>query len=348
VVGRLNGNRNAKDWKKMMTRAVKIDGVVPVIPTPFRRDETIDYEALAACVRFAADCKLSAVCLPAYGSEFYKLSEAERAKVVETAVAASDGRVPVIGQSNHPSAFLAAEIAKANEARGAALISFALPRIFALGENDLLAYARTVCSAVKLPVLIQDFNPGGATIGPEFCRRLLELCPNFRYTKLEEPLMATKVLAVRQATEDRIGVLEGWGALYMMELLSTGICGVMPGVGMADLLQRVWNLAKRGHETEAWDLYEKLLPQICFSLQNLELFLWLEKDLLAQRGVITADSAHVRSATLTPDEHSWRYGRQLNARIAELGRKQTDGEGPVAVDDKQPAHQRRQPAIEGR
>ena len=33
----------------------------------------------------------------------------------------------VIGQSNHASARLAAEIAKANEARGADMISFALP-----------------------------------------------------------------------------------------------------------------------------------------------------------------------------------------------------------------------------
>ena len=83
---------------------------------------------------------------------------------------------------------------------------------------------------MKTPVLIQDFNPGGVTIGPDFCRRLVELCPNFRYAKLEEPMMASKVLAVREATEDRVGVLEGWGGLYMMDLIGVGICGVMPGL----------------------------------------------------------------------------------------------------------------------
>jgi 2-keto-3-deoxy-L-arabinonate dehydratase len=303
----------------MIPDDVKIDGIVPVIPTPFFQDETIDYQSLAACVRFAADCGVAAVCLPAYGSEFYKLSETERGQVVEAAVAASAGRVPVIGQSNHPSARLAAEIAKANEARGADLISFALPRQFMLGQADLLSYARKICDAVKVPVLIQDFNPGGATIGAGFCRQFMEVCPNFRYVKLEEPMMAPKVEAIRQATQDRVGVLEGWGGLYMMELLPLGICGAMPGVGMADLLQQVWNLSKQGQKTEAWDLYEKLSPHMAFSLQNFELFAWLEKDLLARRGVIPAESAYLRSATYTPDEHTRCHGQKLNTRIAKLG-----------------------------
>jgi 4-hydroxy-tetrahydrodipicolinate synthase len=324
----------------MTTDEMMIDGVVPVIPTPFHEDETIDYKALAACVHFAVDCGVSAVCLPAYGSEFYKLSEAERGKVVETAVAAAGGRLPVIGQSNHPSAKLAAEIAVANEARGVDLISFALPRQFALGENDLLAYAEKICSAVKRPVLIQDFNPGGVTIGPEFCRRLADRCPTFRYTKLEEPMMAAKVLAVREATGDRVGVLEGWGGLYMLELFDLGIRGVMPGVGMADLMQQVWNFLRQGQTTEAWALYEKLAPHIIFSLQNFELFTWLEKDLLARRGVIPAESAYLRSATYTPDEHTRRHGQKLNARIAELGRHRANGDGTPMLDGHPHIHRR--------
>ena len=326
----------------MTSNEVKIDGVVPVIPTPFFQDETIDYRSLAACVHFSVECGVSAVCLPAYGSEFYKLSELERDKVVETAVAASGGRIPVIGQSNHPSAKLAAEIAKANEARGADLVSFTLPRQFTLSENDLLSYAQKICSSVKVPVLIQDFNPGGVTIGADFCRRLLERCPNFRYVKLEEPMMAPKVLGIREATEDLVGVLEGWGGLYMMELFELGICGAMPGVGMADLLQQVWNLLKQRHESEAWNLYEKLAPHIAFSLQNFELFAWLEKDLLVRRGVIPAKSAYLRSATCKPDEHTRQHGQKLNARIVEFGQQTMVLEGVPETNGKPSIHRRGQ------
>src|SRR2546425_10981590 len=92
-----------------------LHGVIPIVPTPFTADEVIDFDALARCVRFAAACGLHAACLPAYGSEFYKLSESERLRVVETAIAVAEKRIGVVAQSNHPSARLAAALAKRHE-----------------------------------------------------------------------------------------------------------------------------------------------------------------------------------------------------------------------------------------
>ena len=302
----------------MTRKNTNLTGTIPVIPTPFHEDESIDFDALTSCVEFAVRVGVTGFCLPAYGSEFYKLSEAERMQVVQTAVRAAQGKVLVIAQSNHPAAVQAAEIARANEALGADLISFAIPRTFALPEADLLSYCRKVCSAVEVPILVQDFNPGGATIGPDFCRQLVESCTNFRYTKLEEPMMAAKVLAVREATSDHVGVLEGWGGMYLIELIEPGICGFMPGLAMADLFQAIWQKAQGGAMGDALDLFAKLLPQIVYSLQSMELFLWMEKDLLARRGIIPASSAHVRSATWTPDQQSWRHAQLLNQRVADL------------------------------
>jgi 4-hydroxy-tetrahydrodipicolinate synthase len=148
----------------MTSSATSIRGVVPIVPTPFREDESIDFDALAACVAFAIDSRLSAVCLPAYASEFYKLTEAERRAVVETAVKTARGRICVVAQSNHPAARVASELARRHQDLGADLISFAIPRQFALPAADVLDYCRSICRAVSLPVLIQDFNPGGQTV----------------------------------------------------------------------------------------------------------------------------------------------------------------------------------------
>ena len=51
-------------------------------------------------------------------------------------VRAAHGRLPVIAQSNHASARLAAEIARRNAGLGADLISFAIPRLFSLTLDD--------------------------------------------------------------------------------------------------------------------------------------------------------------------------------------------------------------------
>ncbi|MFV1967682.1 MAG: dihydrodipicolinate synthase family protein [Pirellulaceae bacterium] len=302
------------------TSPVELRGVVPVIPTPFRKDESIDFDGLAACVDFAVHCDVGAVCLPAYGSEFYKLTESERRQVVETAIRAATGRVAVMAQSNHPSACCAAALAKQHEQMGADLISFAIPRQFGVTEEDMLDYCRTICQAVSLPVLIQDFNPGGPTVGGEFARKLADPCENFRYLKLEEPLMSVKVRTIRAATDGRVGVLEGWGGMYLLDLIPAGICGLIPGLGPADLLQQIWKLGTNGQLDEALDLFQVMLPQLVFSLQNMELFLCLEKKLLASRGVLRESSTYVRRPTWTPDTEALEYGMKLNARVLEACR----------------------------
>ena len=104
---------------------LNIRGIVPVLVAPFDAGEELDLDSLRRLVEFSVAKQLPAVCLPAYASEFYKLSLDERYALVEAAVEASDGRLRVVAQSNHYSAKLAAEIAKRNEELGAGAISVA-------------------------------------------------------------------------------------------------------------------------------------------------------------------------------------------------------------------------------
>src|SRR5437868_167230 len=108
----------------------RIDGIVPIIPTPFRRDESVDFAALGPLVDFAVAGRCSAACLPAYASEFYKLSDEERIEVARQAVVVADGRIPVIGQANHHSSRLVAKAAAALVAAGVDAIASAVPRLF--------------------------------------------------------------------------------------------------------------------------------------------------------------------------------------------------------------------------
>ncbi len=294
-------------------------GVVPIIPTPFDAQDRIDEPALGRLIEFAVRCGVGAVCLPAYASEFYKLTEEERIRVVGLAVRAARGRVRVVAQSNHGSARVAADLARANVREGADLVSVALPRQFAVPESDLADYAASVFGAVEVPCLLQDFNPAGSAVGAGFCVRLMKATPNFRYLKLEEPLMAAKVAAIRMATRNRVGVLEGWGGMYMLDLVPAGICGVMPGLGVADVLQRAFLHRKAGRTARAFALFEAVLPQIVYSLQNMEFFHYAEKRLLQARGVL--DRVATRGPRYTPDRFAVRHVDELNARVIQAARR---------------------------
>ena len=292
----------------------ELSGVVPIVPTPFTEDEEIDEEALRRLIDFAIAGGIKAVCLPAYASEFYKLSDDEKLRVVKIAVEHAAGRIKIVAQSNSPSLKIAVRLAQANVKAGADVISLAVPRIFGLPEESIREYLSGFLSSIpSTPVLIQDFNPGGSSIGVGFIKQLMEKHPNFKYLKLEEPLCAPKFEDIIKTTGGRVGLFEGWGGLYMLELTPLGIAGVMPGLAVANILLR-----KNGQHDEAFSLFEKVMPQIFFSLQNMELFHYAEKELLIARGVLTNSVA--RKAAYIPDPSSIKYIKELNQRVVSVAK----------------------------
>ncbi|HEX7905493.1 MAG TPA: dihydrodipicolinate synthase family protein [Chitinophagaceae bacterium] len=295
----------------------ELSGVVPIIPTPFTEKEEVDESALRRLVDFAIGNGIQAACLPAYASEFYKLTDDEKLQVVRIAVEQAAGRMQIVAQSNSPSLKVAIKLAQANVKAGADVISLAVPRIFSLPEDSIKEYLSGFLESIPdTPVLIQDFNPGGASISVGFIKALMEEHPNFKYLKLEEPLCAPKFEQIIKATGGKVGLLEGWGGLYMLELVPVGITGVMPGLGVSDILQKIFNLRKAGEDEKAFDLFEKVMPQIFFSLQNMELFHYVEKELLIARGVL--NNSVVRKAAYKPDAATIAYVKELNARVVRL------------------------------
>lgn len=312
----------------MSNIADELFGVVPIIPTPFTENEDIDENALRDLIDFAIAGGIKAVCLPAYASEFYKLTDEEKLRVVKVAVDHAANRIKIVAQSNHPSLKIAIRLAQANVQAGADVISLAVPRIFSLPENSLKEYLSEFLQAVpNTPVLIQDFNPGGSSISVSFIKNLMDENPNFKYLKLEEPLCAPKFDDIIKTTNDKIGLFEGWGGLYMLELIPIGIRGVMPGLAVADILQKVFDLRKNGENKKAFELFEKVMPQIFFSLQNMELFHYAEKELLMARGVLSNSIA--RKAAYIPDASSISYIKELNQNIIDLLQDEKYGLTPL-------------------
>ena len=104
--------------------------------------------------------------------------------------------------------------------------------------------------------------------------------------------------------------------MYMIELIQAGICGVMPGLAVSDILQKVWKKARRGDQDGAYADFIEVLPQITYSLQSLEFFHHAEKSLLVARGVIT--EALVREATLTVGADDQAHLQFLNRKVMEF------------------------------
>ena len=94
--------------------------------------------------------------------------------------------------------------------------------MFSLSERDLFRYFDRILKAIDVTLIVQDFNPAGPSLTPRFIRDLHREHPHIRHVKLEEPLMASKVEAILEETGAGVGVLEGWGGMYMMQLMPAG------------------------------------------------------------------------------------------------------------------------------
>jgi 4-hydroxy-tetrahydrodipicolinate synthase len=313
---------------------MKAEGIIPIIPTPFDENEQVDWCAMRALLDFACSVELGAVCLPAYASEFYKLSDTERRLLIEKAVEYVDGRLPVIAQANSVSPQHARDLARFAQSAGAGAVAVAVPRMFPVGEQDILRYFGHILSGIDVPLLLQDVNPSGPSVSVEFIVELHRMYPHFRWVKLEEPMMASRVAAILDATAGEVGVLEGWGGMYLLELVPAGICGVMPGLGQADLLARVFRLAKLGHKQEAYDVFQGVLPQIVFSLQNMELYHHAEKRLLAARGIIGESMVRDLRLSLNPldAEHIDFLNGNVLALLDRLNMARCPSPAPVLVE----------------
>ena len=108
------------------SRNFRVDGIIPIIPTPFTEEQEVAYSDFGDLIEFARAAGACAICLPAYASEFYKLSEAERIQLIREAVRLASGRIPVIAQVNYPSSVQAAEVAACSQEFGVAKASLRL------------------------------------------------------------------------------------------------------------------------------------------------------------------------------------------------------------------------------
>jgi 4-hydroxy-tetrahydrodipicolinate synthase len=292
-----------------------LTGVLPVLPTPFTWQDEVDYPALRRLVDFAAKSGIKTVVTPAFGSEFYKLDGSERQGVIETAVAqAATHGLKVVAQCNHTTPRLAARFAGEAQGLGAAAVATALPRAFAAGEHQLFDYARRVCDATELPVIVQDWNPGGKAADAGFFIELHRSCQNFRMAKLEEPGIGAAIRSIVRETGGQIGVLSGWGGSYTIQLHPAGLSGIMPGLALADVFVSIWTKLQSNDTREAVNLFGNISPYLQFSLQTFEQFHHAEKRLLVRRGVLANPT--VRPVTVDLDADASAYLDLLTAQLA--------------------------------
>jgi 5-dehydro-4-deoxyglucarate dehydratase len=107
--------------------------------------------------------------------EFFSLTGDEYPSIIQTAVEACRGKVPIIAGAGGPTRF-AIQCAQAAEKAGAHGILLMPHYLTEAGQEGLAAHVEAVCRSVKFGVIV--YNRGQSKLRPDTLEKLADRCPN--------------------------------------------------------------------------------------------------------------------------------------------------------------------------
>lgn len=280
-----------------------ITGIMPVAPTPFLDDESLDVEGVRRVADFLVDCEVDAVCVLANYSEQFTLTDDERETVARTTLDQVAGRVPVCITTSHLSTRIAVERSRQAERLGAVMVMLMPPFFGAtmkIDEQGVYDYFAGVCSSVTIDVMVQDAPLSTTPLSVGLLTRLARDFDNLRYVKIEVPRAADKLRALGAAAGDVLqGLFDGEEGVTLLPDLAAGAVGTMSSALIPERLGTAVRSYLAGDIAAAEQEWEDVLPLVHF--ENRQCGLVATKVAMAAGGVITSARTRAPIAALGPD-----------------------------------------------
>ena len=265
-------------------------GIFPILLTPFDDEGRIDEESLVSEVDFNLNAGVHGLGL-ALGSEFLKLTEAERQRVTKVVVDHVRGRVPVVVNTGAQSNVAAALYSKQAEELGAAAV-MCMPPSMGVSGTEMRSYFKAISDAVRVPVWIQDTSY--VTVPAPIIRQIAEESERVRFAKIESPPNPLRVEECVKQAGHLVTVFGGSAGTYFIEELRRGGVGTMPWPSTPEVFVKIWDQWQAGDQGGALTTFEReLLPILRVSSTGLRMGHAINKEILKRRGIIK--NAHVRA-----------------------------------------------------
>ncbi len=243
----------------MTSKLEKLKGSIPPLITPFRGGE-VDYDAFAELVAFQIKNGSHGILVNGTTAEPSTLTIEERNRLIDVAVEAAGGRVPVVAatgsQSLSETRLLTAHAARA----GVDALLIVTPYYLRPPQRGLVAYYLELATISSLPWMVYHI-PGRTAVSVtlDTLKELKARSPNFVGMKhaVNDLGFAADCLA---AFGDEFRIFVGLEELSF-PMMTVGACGLMNAVGnlqprkLVELCEAVW----RGELARGRTLHHEML-----------------------------------------------------------------------------------------
>lgn len=287
----------------MSEAAPLLTGIMPVAPTPFLNDETLDVDGTRQIADFLIDAEVDGICILANYSEQFSLTDSERETVMTETLRRVDGRVPVCVTTSHYTTRIAVDRSRRAADAGAAMVMLMPPFFGAtmtVGEQGVYDFFAEVCGAVDCDVMIQDAPMSPTPMSVPLLARMAADFANIRYVKAEVARSADKIRAIKAAAGDDLpGLFDGEEGVTLIHDLEAGAIGTMTSAAFPERLGDAARSWLAGDKEAGVAIWEDTLALV--QIENRQCGLSAAKILMAEGGVIASARTRAPFPATHPD-----------------------------------------------
>jgi 5-dehydro-4-deoxyglucarate dehydratase len=197
----------------------RFTGVFGFPITPFRKDLSLDLDALARNVADMAKHPFCAMVAAGGTGELYSMTADEIVEVVRVTVQATAGRMPVVAGTGY-NAVIGADIARRVEKVGADCVLALPPYYINAPEAGLFDYYQAIGGATGLPLFV--YSRDWAVFTPDMVARLADRVPTLAGWKDGQGI-ARKYQRIMNEVGDRLAWFGGLGDDCVPEYFAIGV-----------------------------------------------------------------------------------------------------------------------------
>lgn len=139
-----------------MKPTVRIQGIVPPVPTPFRQDGSVDAESFHRIAAHLTEGGADAAFVLGSTGELPSMSHPRRCEAIRAAAEAFDGKLPLLVGIGDACLAESLELAGAAAASGAAAVVLNAPSYYELSSREMRAYLDLLVPQLPLPVMLYN------------------------------------------------------------------------------------------------------------------------------------------------------------------------------------------------
>jgi dihydrodipicolinate synthase/N-acetylneuraminate lyase len=269
-----------------------LDGITPIVNTPFTDDLAIDYASLERLVdRALADGAVGLV-VPAVASEVDTLSPVERRQLLGAVVERVAGKATVIAGVSSPHLDESVRLAEDALALGVNVILCRVPEEL-VGDPDRteLHFAELAKTGMST-LMIQDLQWNGPGLPIDSIVRLYEAIPAFTAIKVETVPAGRKYSAILDATRGGLHVSCGWGLGQMIEALDRGVSTFTTTAINLPFVE-VHRAYRDGDRARAYALFNEISPMLLWCQQHIDISIPFLKRYAVAAGLFTTPQVRI-------------------------------------------------------